>query len=121
MPRSVDDWGTVGAALGRVLVLPPPAWVHPATVDAMRSALAALRRDALDAIEGVTTYKAPKLLGIGRTSVMAALAPGGWLALCRPNAPLSEVLAAHDARKVSRPLPDPGSSATPKCAGVRRS
>lgn len=98
MPRNIDDWSTLGAAMHRATAHPVPAWVHPATADLLRAGLAALKRDALDATDGETTTQAPRTLGVGRTAYMEATAPGGWLALNRPNAAPAEVFAAADAR-----------------------
>jgi len=91
MPRPIDGWATLGSVLHRVLLVGAPAWVRPATVAAARSALASLRRDALEAITCADTREAPALLGMGRTPYMAARAPGGWLSLDAPAATLAEV------------------------------
>lgn len=116
MPRSVDDWGSIGSTLARVLTKAPPSWVHPATAMLVEAALVALRRDALAAIAGVTTRGAPGALGMGRTALMAARAPGGWLAAHGPNATLTEVWG-----EATPSLRGPAPASSPRRVGGRRS
>lgn len=115
MPRGADTWGSLGAALARVLSGERPAWVRPATAAQLEATLAALRADALARVEDASTYEAPQMLEVGRTLYMAARAPGGWLSTVRPNATLAEVWTATPS-----PPPRRGAAASPKRAGGRR-
>lgn len=99
MPRGADTWPTIGGALSRVLSLPAPLWVTPRTATLVADALASLRSDALAAMAGVTTREAPGRLGMGRTALMEALAPGGWLSPVGPGATLAEVFDSQDRRQ----------------------
>lgn len=104
MPRGADTWPSLGAAVARVLALPPPAWVRPATVAQVAAALAMLRADALAAVVDEPTRTAPRVLAMGRTLYMAARAPGGWLSATGASATLAEVRAdARPSRPVGRP------------------
>lgn len=96
MPRGADTWPSIGAALARVLALPPPTWVRPSTAAAVRAALDALRTDALAATAGATSRGAPARLRMGRTPYMEAVAPGGWLSPHGPGATLAEVWREDD-------------------------
>ena len=96
MPRGTDTWPSIGAALARVLALPPPAWVRPDTAAQLEAAFAALRADALAAVGATDTRGAPGVLGMGRTLYMASRAPGGWLSPTKAHATLAEVWRATD-------------------------
>lgn len=79
MSRPVDTLAHAGATLARVLAGDRPAWVRPATWQALQRARDGLRTDALSAL-GAGPTEAARAIGVARATLARWMAPGGWLA-----------------------------------------